>query len=366
VRSRRRRGVPAAVQEALFEVQLRPERRYYRQILQAFSGFAFDPLRAEVAAAKVLGVIWASDAGRDGTAEETFGLGLVDYARQTPSPTAVALLRALASVGTVREVREAASQAADRLVGSGLPALTWPTLFRGRCWAHEDDFGDLTTMVCEFGYGPTWPTSEKHAIVVQVDHVAFSAATSVEVIDDVAGNLQQLQYAPSRALHSLRQVEPGFAGALLERALARTDLIPTVDVLPSFAETRALALARVRSLPSSSDLLPLSPSPERRSSVVVEFVSSPEAPPGSEPVVRLIAEFAALRDPGDLLRVSPGRWEAFLFDFLPSSVSSASPILVAAVVRAWSGWASGQIGLTLAAREELARQLDEMLVEFHA
>jgi hypothetical protein len=350
-------------------VQLRPERRYFRQILRAFSVIPFEPLRLEAAAAKVLGVIWASDVARDGAPEEAFGLGLVDYARQTPSPTAVALLRTFASVGTVREVRDAASQAADRLVGSGLPAFTWPTLFRGRCWAYEDDFGDLSTMVCEFGYGPTWPTAEKHAIVVQVDHVAFSAATSVEVIDDVAGTLQHLQYAASSALHSLRQVEPGFAGALLERAFARTDLIAGVDVLPSFAPSRALALARVRSLPSSSDLLPAAVdlSDERRSAVVSEFLSVGSSAAGSESVARLIVEFAARRDPGDLLRVSPGRWDAFLFDFLPSSVFSAlPPALVASVVRAWSAWASRQIGLTLAAREELARQLDEMLVEFQA
>jgi hypothetical protein len=343
-------------------VQLRPERRYFRQILQALSrsSFAADPLRAEIALSKVLGVVWAHS--RDGDAEEAFGLGLAEYARQTPGPASVALLSALASVGTLREVREAAAAARDVLVASGVPGPGWPILVLGQCWAHEDAFGDLTTIVAEFGY----ERPSDHGLVVQVDHVSFSAAVDIRLVEDVPGLIQELQYGVERATHTLRQVEPGWAGAILGRAFARTDLIPTVVVSDGFAANRAVALSRVRSLPAAPDLLPIEPEPTeaRRSAVVAEFLASITPwQPGADAVARLIVDFAAAHDPGELTRVSPGRWEVFLFEWLPRSLP-APPLVVADVVRAWSAWAAPHSGLSLAAREHLGRVLDEMLTEY--
>src|SRR5262245_19712390 len=111
LRGRHRAG--QAVQEPLFELELRPERRYYRQILQALTGALIggDQLHAEIAVSRVLGVIWASDPQRDGTTEEVFGRGLVDFARQTTGPVPANLLRVLAATATVLEVREAAAAA---------------------------------------------------------------------------------------------------------------------------------------------------------------------------------------------------------------------------------------------------------------
>jgi hypothetical protein len=365
VRSRRR--TPAAVQEPLFEVRLQPERRYYRQILQALtrSSFHADPLLAEMTVGKVLGVIWASDPHRDGSAEEAFGLGLVEYAGQSRTPTAVALLRTLAAVATLREVRDAASAAADQLIVAGLPPLTVDPPLRGRCWAYEDAFGDVTTVVCEYGYGASLKTAERHGLLVQVDHVAFSAATDAHLVDDVDAAVQDLQYGAGHETHTLRLVEPGWAGAILARAFARTDLILAVVVEPTFAETRAIAMARARSLPAFD--LPTEPEPttERRAAVVAEFIGSPFAPVGASEVARRIVEFAAEHDPGDLARVSPGRWESFLFEWLPRDLD-VEPDQVAAVVRAWSAWATRTSSLTEAARQHLARLLDELLEEYVA
>jgi hypothetical protein len=370
--ARRRRRAPSAVQEALFEVQIRPERRFYRQILQALTRSSFpalDVLRAETTVAKLLGVIWASAPGRDSGPDEAFGLGLVEYARQSPSPTSAALVSVLANLGPVREIRDAADAALDSLVAAGVPVPEWPQLFRGRCWASADVFGDLTTVVCEFGYGPTWPEAVRHGVVVQVDHVAFSAATDASVVSNVEDLIRDLQYGSERAHHDLRQVEPAWAGALLGRAFARTDLIPDVRVTPTFAETRALALARVRALPASPELLPVTAAPdaERRGSVAAEFLASPDAvglAPHSMALAHLVVDFASERDPDDLARVSPGRWEAFLFDWLPARPVTASSAETAAVVRAWSAWGSRQAGLPQTTRDELARVLDELLEEY--
>jgi hypothetical protein len=43
---------------------------------------------------------------------------------------------------------------------------------------------------------------------------------------------------------------------------------------------------------------------------------------------------------------------------------SVPPLIVADVVRAWSAWAAPHSGLSLAAREHLARVLEEMLTEY--
>src|SRR5262245_33561667 len=54
---RGRHGAPQAVQQTLFDIELRPERRYYRQILQALTAVMLggDQLQAEIAVSRVLG-----------------------------------------------------------------------------------------------------------------------------------------------------------------------------------------------------------------------------------------------------------------------------------------------------------------------
>ncbi len=366
--SRRRRVTPTAVQDPLFEVELRPERRYFRQILQALTGVMLgaDPLRAEIAASRVLGVVWASDPHRDGAAEEAFGRGLVEYARQTHKPTSAALLRVLATTGTLREVRDAAAEA---LRAQPVPMPDWSpavgAVTVGRCWVTEDAFGDVATILCEFGYGTRLKTAPRHAIAVQVDLANFSAAVDATLVDDVDAAVHDLLYGSSHHNDDFRLVEPGWAGAVLGQAFARTDLIPSIDVSDGFAGVRALALARVRTLPATPDALPASaePTPERRDAMVIEFLQSPEAAlvtaPAATLVARAIVDFAATRDPGELTRVSPGRWEAFMSSRRVGSMDGESAF--AEVVRAWSAWASRQSGMPMLARDELATALDEML-----
>jgi hypothetical protein len=147
-----------------------------------------------------------------------------------------------------------------------------------------------------------------------------------------------------------------------------------------------LALARIRSLPVSTLELvngpPVSSTPDvssdRREAIIAEFARSPEAADLSSVdsfatthLIGQLLEFAARIDPGDLLRVSPGRVEAFLFDWLPAALRpAAAPPLpspdVAAVVRAWSAWASRQGGTPLLTRDALSRAVEEILGEFVA
>ena len=113
----RRRRTAVAVQEALFEVELRPERRFYRQMLDALarSGFGADALESERVTSRLFGTVWAAqERPRDGSTEEAFGLGLVDYARHRRLPVSVAVLRTVARVAPILQVRATAVVAAGR------------------------------------------------------------------------------------------------------------------------------------------------------------------------------------------------------------------------------------------------------------
>jgi hypothetical protein len=204
------------------------------------------------------------------------------------------------------------------------------------------------------------------------------------LIDDVDAAELELRLGADHARDEFRRVEPGWAGAVLQQALARTDLL-LQPVAPGFAPLRALALARIRSLPVSTLELVNGPpvsstpdvSPDRREAIIAEFARSPEAAELSSVdsfatthLIGQLLEFAARIDPGDLLRVSPGRVEAFLFDWLPAALRPVAaqplPSDVAAVVRAWSAWASRQGGTPLLTRDALSRAVEEILGEYLA
>ena len=380
------------MQDALFEVEFRPEGRYYGQILDALhrSGFGGDAAEAERVVSTLCGAVWAAqEVPRDGSTEEDFGLGLVDQARRRHTPTAVALLRTLAFLAPIREVREAAAGSADAMVAAGLPEPSWGRLDAvtpGRCWSYEDVFGDQATVICEFGREPG-PGADgagyaggagyaegfaTHAVVVEVDHAMFSAATNVTLADAVDVMVRDLQNAAktSGQLFTLRLVDPPWARALLARAFARTDLIDGVPVGPAFAGLRALALARVRELPDAPEALPPEPrppTPEECRSLVEEFMTGPEGGALADPergasVAGLIVDYASAHDAGDIARVSPAKWDIFLCEWLPRrGLSDQVRAAVPDVVRAWSTWAARRGQLPELARVELARALDETL-----
>ncbi len=371
---RGRHGAPQAIQEALFEIDIRPERRYYRQILQALTAVMLggDQLQAEIAVSRVLGVIWASDPARDGSVEEAFGRGLIEYARQQGGQLVAAnLLRVLSALATVREVREAAQ---DASAVRSVPPSGWrPAVGAvevGRCWVAEDAFGDHATVLCEFGYGPP----PGHGLAIHVDRVAQGAAVDIMLVDDVDAAELELRLGAEHASDEFRRVEPGWAGAVLEQALARTDLLRETPVAAGYGALRALALARVRALPSSHVALSNSPesAPRSREAIAAEFLHTVELSSAlaSVPldsvvrVIEMILDFAVRIDPRDLLRISPGRVEAFLVDWVPvaNRPPDAVPAAhVAQVVRAWATWAARQGGTPLLTRDMLARAVEELV-----
>jgi hypothetical protein len=205
---------------------------------------------------------------------------------------------------------------------------------------------------------------------VYVDHANFSVATDVMLAHDVDPLIRDMrnETRDGVSLLSLRQVDPAWACCLVERAFVRTDLIEGVRTESTFADLRALALARLAALPDDPRSLPaepLPPSPDRREAVVADFLASPAAvglPAGAAVVARAVVEHAGTYDPGRLLRVSPGKWETFAFDFLPAHpLLPVAPGIVADVMRAWTEWAG--VLLPDRARAELTAALEEIVAD---
>jgi hypothetical protein len=342
-------------------VPVRSERRYYRQILDALtrSGFGFAALDAETTVSRLFGTVWAAQpVPRDGSFEEAFGLGLVEYAGRRPSPTSLALLRTTAAIAPIREVREAASTIGAQLTARGLVDPQWTmAIGTGPYWAYEDIYGDHTTVVSEFEYGGG---VDHHAVVLRIGHLGHGAAIDASVATDVSevvGGLRR--QATSTRTNTLRQVDEGWAKALQAQAIARADLVERVP--PRVTDLRALALGRLTLLADGGDPIEATgPDPE---GLLVEFLTSqeaqalPDAVVAAE-VVEKIVEYATVYDSGRIARVSPTKWDAFLFDWWPSRQISGE---VAPVIRAWSSWAARRIALPEPARAELAAALDDML-----
>ena len=368
------RSIPPPAQGSLFDVEVRSELRYYSQMLDALarSGFGDDALSAELTVSKLFGTVWQGQpVPRDGSLEETFGLALVEFARGQMTPTALALMHAVAVVAPIREVRQAASDAVVSLVAAGLPYPLWTEapggVVAGRCWAYEDVFGDQTIVLCEFAYGKDARVDDRHAILMQIDHVAFSAATNTMLVDMVDATVRELTHeaANSGGMFTIRQVDPAWARAMQARGLARTDLIENVPLWPKFAEVRALAQARLAALAEAADILPLDPEPPGpagRAAIVAEFLNSSSAADldaeYAAAVAAIIVDHGCAHDPGNVIRISPAKWDSFLFDWWPArAIDGPWP----AVLAAWSDWAGEHLGLPAAARDELADALAEAL-----
>src|SRR5262249_5151792 len=146
----------------------------------------------------------------DGSVEEAFGLGLVEYAATRPHPTAVALLRVVEVVAPVREVRDAAGVAATELTARGLPGPQWTppvaSVAPGASWAYEDVYGDQAAVVAEFGYG-----SVAHAMVLRIDHAASAAATDAYLAPDPEATLAEMRRTATGRTVVLRPIEQAWA-----------------------------------------------------------------------------------------------------------------------------------------------------------
>src|SRR5262249_53611852 len=144
------------------------------------------------------------------------------------------------------------------------------------------------------------------------------------------------------------------AGAVLDRAFARTDHIPSVSVTQAYAELRALALCWLRLLPSWT----FAPSiPADPAWIEAAFLASPQGRRGLDPaMVGVVATFFARYERESVPRVGPVRWEVFLDEWV-----GPLPRSLPAVVRSYSEWAAHEMNLSDLAIAELMAVIDELL-----
>ncbi|TQS43283.1 hypothetical protein [Cryptosporangium phraense] len=325
-----------------------------------------DPIQVELWCSDVLGAVWAATDG-DPTAEETFvGAWIAAAEEDDDEGAALVALTALGAIAGSGSARRAALAAADRL---GEPRPRWAAavdeITSGECWHYGDVYGDQETILCAFRRGET-----EHAMLVLIDYTLGGIAKDVFFTEAVAGSLADLQYElGSTPVAFLEPIEPGVARRRLQRAFRTTDGRVEPRVKDDFAPHRALALARVRTLPPSIELD--EPEPAVDPDVLIEeFLSSSEAADlpdfeMAERWARLLVD-RALNASDDPARVGPGVLDELLLVDVPehAALDAAARNAMPAVLTAWTLWAGRRQGLSEPAVAWLQTALDEILEEF--
>jgi hypothetical protein len=348
------------------------EDRLASQLVRSFEGAAAesDPLLVEEVTSDLLGMVW-EQTPPDGDPDGPMTALAAALGRRRDRGS-LALLRALAALAPSERVRDRAGAAAGVLAARGVPEPAWSQKI-GRpalreCWQLADVFGDMVSVLCVFAYG-----RHRHAVTVLIDRtVGKPWAKDVLTIDPAGVGLRHMRTAAAEnpQLTVLERVDPGTARQLIETALAGTDQSRLYEIPESFIENRALALARCRVLPQpASGPAQAEPAPvpdSWRETVVTEFLASAEARtlPAGDAVrrsARLIVDFDADVDSGRPLRISPGKVERFLHDWLPSEVELDEDDLAAmpAVLSAFVRWAGGRSDLPPEAVAEVVAVADD-------
>ncbi|MFD9889002.1 plasmid pRiA4b ORF-3 family protein [Amycolatopsis sp. NPDC059027] len=223
-----------------------------------------DPLQAEVTGALVV----ANSQFGGGTAE-LFLDGLLPAIEAEASPGALALLLAVGSVGD-GSLGEAASAAAARLVGAGVPEPRWaaelgePVTVSG-CKRLGDTLGLVAVFVGHFQRG-----DRSHGLVIHVDNADCGAARDIMVLEsrDVSSMVDSMRKDCVAA--GLEFVEEDLEPAEFRRqvetaldvredhgedplaALLLDDELDEESELPAYPANAMLTRARLRGLPESS------------------------------------------------------------------------------------------------------------------
>ncbi len=325
------------------------------------------PLDAELMVSELLGTWWGQRGTRPGShraasVEQLVGEGLVDYAAGQRSPAALALLSGIACLGTPRQAAKAERAALD-LIENGVPCPGWAehlgAVTSAECYVNPDALGDQDEVICTFSYAG----EEPHALVTVVDYNAEGMIRDGWVTSRVDKLLDHCREASAQSgaegKYAFRQLDPGQARHMLETALATTDSAIEPAVSESFPSYHAFIRARIRALPPhrGRTLALTGPrrqswSRDRRAMLAAEFLASDEAEDLSDRgsashCADRIIDYGCDRDFGRPLRMSPGKVETFLLNWLPRKVmlSFAEQDAMPHVLAAWVRWAGRRRGL---------------------
>ncbi|MGH9261832.1 MAG: hypothetical protein ACRD08_18395, partial [Acidimicrobiales bacterium] len=230
-----------------------------------------------------------------------------------------------------------------------------------------DVYGDQADVMCVFGY-----EIDRHAVMTLIDFNHLGGwVKDVFPVDEPDQVLAQMRVSVdvSGGIASLKPIDPGDARRLIEKGFEATEMTWQPDVPDTYAEFRALALARCRALPDTAPERrePDEVSGEERGRIVDEFLGSAEGASLDSAEVarycaRLIVDYGCDYDESQPMRVSPAKMENFLLGWLPRKVvldeqdKAAIPIVAAA----WTRWAAAQSDLPAIAVAEVVEAADEI------
>ncbi|MBB5808697.1 hypothetical protein F4560_008465 [Saccharothrix ecbatanensis] len=204
------------------------------------------PLEAELCASEFLGAMGDSTDPQD--FPEMVAAMIAD-AEATGRPEALALARSFAVLAPP-EVRPVASQAADRLVASGLRDPKWvravgkPTV--GACFGYADPRGAQEGLALTFSYG-----RKPHVLVLLIDH-DLGGVKDCFVSDQPKPIRAGYVHAAAEFGFPFREYTPEQARAIVEDALKREPCPVEPDQVEDMRSHLALLEQRLELLPPAA------------------------------------------------------------------------------------------------------------------
>lgn len=230
-------GLPSSPEEALAGILAN-----WSGLLEPGTG----SLDAELCGAEFLGML------RMGTPDEAdlpdMLADMIGQAAATEKPEALAMLRVLAVLGPP-QVRQPATEAADRLVATGLTDPAWVpglgTPKPGAGFGYVDGFGAQELIGVTFSYG-----RKRHAIVVLIDYGLGGGVKDcflTNKVDIVRSTHRQAARAQGVDFYDYK---PAQAREILDQALAKPPCPDAPDQVEDVDTYLDLLRARVAALPS--------------------------------------------------------------------------------------------------------------------
>jgi hypothetical protein len=241
-------------------------------------------------------------------------------------------------------------------------------------YAYGDRYGDQTSYVATFAYAEPDLGGSEHAIVVLADH-NLGLAKDIFLAAPAAGLLATLRdevVTGDDEMTWFGEIAPATLRSAALAYLACTDAAPDGPESGSFADNRAIALARLGLLPPDEAPGPTAPVED----LVAAFLESPEADlagladlsgarrESCSYCLGLIVDFATSR--GDALRWSPAGVETFLGSWVHERaiLDPEDAELLPDALRAWIAWAGRRLNLPATALQATLATVRAARIEF--
>ncbi|MGH2990585.1 MAG: hypothetical protein ACRDMA_12120 [Solirubrobacterales bacterium] len=290
--------------------------------------------------------------------DEIFGVGLVKALEEAGDGPALAVLRALAAVGSER-VAAASAEAAERTAQRGAPEPEWGSELGaarpGRAELMRDPvFDDGVSVMVEFERSGREP----YTVGAFIDHNLGGLAKDLLVVgplDEVARLLPEAPREPGEGSLEVRPIALEEAGARLREAQSRTERTIDPPVSEDFASLCAIVTAHARLLPEGSGAFDAEEISEaERDAAVDGFFDSPEGDrlrddEDALDLAMMAVDFGSdyVEGAGRPLRWSPTVVELFMTGFLPSKALCGPEFVdrVPELLRGWVRYAGRARGL---------------------